>query len=164
MNTPEAIQRLRQVIRRQHKADSTEATYVYWLRKYIARIQKMDEALSSKQKLESFLTELACEHSVSASTQNQAFNAIVYFYQEVLGQTVEGVKALRARRPVHMRHAPSVSDTHLLLQTVRDEGDHPTKLIVHLLYGCGLRVSEPLNLRIPVSVVGAARFAEREGK
>jgi len=46
------------------------------------------------------------------------------------------------------RHAPSVTDTKLLLQTIRNEGGYPTNLIARMLYGCGLRVTEPLNLRI----------------
>jgi integrase len=53
-----------------------------------------------------------------------------------------------AKRPVQARHAPTVSETQLLLQTIRNEGGYPTNLIARMLYGCGLRVSEPLNLRI----------------
>jgi integrase len=89
---------------------------------------------------------LACD--CSASTQNQAFNAILYFYREVLGQPLGNVKALRATRPVHERRAPTVSETHALLQTVRNQGGYPTNLIARMLYGCGMRVSERLNLRI----------------
>jgi hypothetical protein len=68
----------------------------------------MPPGLSSEKKLETFLTDLARERDVSASTQNQAFNAILYFYQEGLGQPLGNVKALRATRPVHERHAPTV--------------------------------------------------------
>jgi len=66
----------------------------------------------------------------------------------VLGQTLGNINSLRAKRPVHARHAPTVADTRLLLQTIRNVGVYPTKLISRLLYGCGMRVSEPLNLRI----------------
>jgi integrase len=55
---------------------------------------------------------------------------------------------LRDKRPVHERHAPPVSETQALLRVIRNEGGYPTNLIACLLYGCGLRVSEPLNLRI----------------
>jgi integrase len=58
------------------------------------------------------------------------------------------INALRAKAPVHERHAPSVAETQALLQTVRNEGGYPTDLVCRLLYGCGLRVTEPLNLRI----------------
>jgi hypothetical protein len=84
----------------------------------------MPEGLSSEKKLEQFLTHLARDRDVSASTQNQALNAILFFYREVLGQTIGNVNALRANRPVHERHAPTVSETQLLLQTIRNEGGY----------------------------------------
>jgi len=148
MNTSQAIWRLREVIRRQHKALSTEDAYVYWLRRYMAALPQMPPDLPGEKKLEHFLTDLARCRDVSASTQNQAFNAVLYFYREVLGQALGNVDALRAKRPVHERYAPTVGETQLLLRTIRNENGHPTNLIARLLYGCGLRVSEPLNLRI----------------
>ncbi len=87
MNSILAIQRLRQVIRRQHKALSTESSYVYWLRQYILAVCQMPETFSSEQKLERFLTNLAVRRNISASSQNQAFNAILFFYKEVLDGT-----------------------------------------------------------------------------
>jgi integrase len=108
----------------------------------------MPKDLSSEQKMEHFLTDLARYHGLSASSQNQAFNAILFFYRDVLRQTIGNVNALRAQRPVHMRHAPTITDTQRLLQTVRNVGGYPTNLIVRMLYGCGLRVTEPVSLRI----------------
>jgi integron integrase len=148
MKPHEAIDRIRDVIRRQHKALSTEETYVFWVRRYIHALKKMPSELSSEKKLEQFLTDLARRYDVSASSQNQALNAILFFYREVLGQTIGNINSLRAKRPVHVRHAPTVPETRLLLQTIRDVGGYPTNLIARLLYGCGLRLSEPLNLRI----------------
>ena len=87
MKTAEAINIARQVIRRQHKALSTEDTYIFWLRRYMIALREMPEGLSSEQKLERFLTDLARYRDVSASTQNQAFNSILPFYRDVLGQT-----------------------------------------------------------------------------
>jgi integron integrase len=147
MNATQAIERMRQALRRQHKALSTEDAYVFWLRRYLKALSVMDPALSSDKKVESFLTQLARD-GVSASSQNQAFNALLYFYREVLEKPFGRINALRAKAPVHERHAPSVAETQALLQTVRNEGGYPTNLICRLLYGCGLRVTEPLNLRI----------------
>jgi len=144
----EAIDRLRQVIRRQHKALATENSYVFWVGRYIKALRNIPPGLPSEKKLEIFLTGLALHQNVAASTQNQAFNAVLFFYKGVLGQPLGNVDALRAKRPVHERHAPSVSDTRLLLPTIRNVGGYPTNLIARMLYGCGLRVSEPLNLRI----------------
>src|ERR1019366_10801843 len=111
MNTSQAICRMREVIRRQPKALFTEECYVFWLRRYLTALREMPEGLSSEKKLETFLTDLARRRDVSASTQNQALNAILYFYREVLGQTIGNVNALRAQRPVQMRHAPTVAET-----------------------------------------------------
>ncbi len=148
MNLPLAIERLRNVVRRQHKAIATEASYVYWLRHYVTALKAMPNSLPSERKLENFLTYLARDRNLSASTQNQAFNAILFFYTEVLRQPLQNIDALRARRPPRLRHAPTVPETRALLQTVRDRAGYPTSLITRLLYGCGLRVCEPLNLRI----------------
>src|SRR5215471_3544320 len=125
MNPQQAINRTRDIIRRQHKALSTEESYIFWLRRYITALDKMPPGLSSEKKLEHFLSNLA-HHDVSASSQNQAFNAIVFFYNQVLEQPLGKVDALRARRPVHERHAPTLLETQLPLQTIRNEGDYPT--------------------------------------
>src|SRR5262245_9398596 len=108
MNTAQAIERLRRVIRRQHKSLATEDTYIFWLRRYMAALHKMPNTLSSEKKLEQFLSDLARHRDLSASSQNQAFNAIAFFYKDVLRQPLGDVNALRARRPIHARHAPTL--------------------------------------------------------
>ena len=169
MGTTEAIRRLRQVLRRQHKALATEESYVHWLRHYMAAIRQMPNELPSERKLERFLSELAQKRELATSTQQQAFNAIVFFYKDVLALPLQAVDALRVTKPVHLRHAPTVAETRTLLQAVRDVGGYPTNLVARLLYGCGLRVTEPLNLRIKdlnletpaVSILGAKGGKDR---
>ncbi len=148
MHPDQAVQQLRQVLRRQHKSLATESMYAHWLRHYMNALRQMPPDLPSRQKLERFLSDLACERNVAASTQNQALNAILFFYKEVLNQPVHGVDALRAKCLARLRHAPTPAQTHALLRAIPDHGGHPTNLIARLLYGCGLRVCEPLNLRI----------------
>lgn len=148
MNPQQAIKQTRDVIRRQHKALATEQTYLHWLGRYIRALQEMPPDLTSEQKMEQFLSDLAVRANVSASTQNQAFNAILFFYRDVLRVELKGIDALRATRPARLRHAPTVPETRALLAAVRNVGGYPVNLIVRLLYGCGLRVTEPLNLRI----------------
>jgi integron integrase len=164
MNTEQAIQRVRQVLRRQHKALSTEEAYVFWLRRYISALRHMASDIPSEKKIEQFLTSLARERDLSASSQNQAFNAVLFFYKHVLGQSLGNINALRAQRPVHARHAPTVQETLLLLQTIRNLGGYPTNLIARMLYGCGLRVTEPLNLRIKNINLEARRLCIRGAK
>ena len=148
MKPSEALQKLTEVARRQHKSLATERTYGFWLRRYMEAVRSMPADLTSEQRLERFLTEMALKRDVAASTQNQAFNAIVFFYKDVMGRPLGNVEALRAQRPAHLRHAPTVADTRKLLDAVEDDGAYPTRLLVRLLYGCGLRVSEAAALRL----------------
>jgi site-specific recombinase XerD len=110
-------------------------------------VRQMPNTLAPERKMERFLTELALR-DVSASTQNQAFNAILFFYRDCLKMELKDIDSLRATRPERERLAPSVEDTRTLLNAVRDTEGYPSNLIVHLLYGCGLRVSEAVSLRI----------------
>lgn len=148
MTTNQAVEKMREVIRRKHLAHSTEANYCQWLVRYARFVaERMTAGQSTEQKLEAFLSQLA-QQDVSASTQNQAFNALLFFYREVLGQAVGKVDSLRAKKAVHLRYAPELVEVRRLLAAVQDVGDYPTALIVKLIYGCGLRVSEPLNMRV----------------
>ncbi len=163
MNASQAEQKLRDVIRRKHFSLSTEQSYAAWLVRYIRYVAKLPFGLSSERKLESFLSALA-RNEVSASTQNQAFNALVFFYRECLGQKLDDVNALRAKRAVTVRRAPSVDEVRRLLADVRDESHYPVRLVVRLLYGCGLRVTEPLGLRIRDVDLTGSRFIIRRAK
>ena len=164
MNSKLAIQQLRDVIRRQHKSVSTESSYVYWLKRYITAITRLPQSLTSEQKAEHFLNEMAKNRDISATTQHQAFNAITFFYRNVLRKPLQNVDALRVSRPVHLRNAPSIANVRNLLQNVPNIAGYPTNLIARLLYGCGLRVTEPLNLRIKDVDLDHSTFAIRDAK
>lgn len=147
MKIEEALRRTRAVVRLKHYSLATEECYCGWIARFARAAREMPVKLTSEQRLERFLTDLA-RADVAASTQNQAFNAILFFYKHVVRRELGNVAGLRARREPTVRFAPSIAQTRLILQDVRDLHGYPTRLIVHLLYGCGLRVSEPLNLRI----------------
>ncbi len=144
---------------------STEESYCAWLARYIRFLARepLPNDARSEQKVEAFLSSLA-RQSVSASTQNQAFHALVLFYRDVLGQPLAKIDALRARRPVTLRCAPGAEEVRALLSSVKDVHGYPTRLITHLLYGCGLRVTEPCNLRIKDVDLSGQRLVIREGK
>lgn len=95
-----------------------------------------------------FLTHLAKDRDVSASTQNNAFQSLMFFYKDVLHKPLKDVDALRATRPDRIRYSPTASEVGQLLPAVKNVGGYPVNLVVRLLYGCGLRVNEPLGLRI----------------
>lgn len=148
MTTQHAVEKTREVIRRKHLAFATEENYCQWVARFGRFIsERVSAQLSKEEKMEAFLSQLA-KQDVSASTQNQAFCALLFFYREVLKQEVGKVDSLRAKKSVHLRYAPEIGEVRKLMAAVKDVGDYPTALIVKLIYGCGLRVSEPLNLRV----------------
>lgn len=164
MKPDEAIQRLVSVVRRKHFSLATERAYSGWLRRYIGFLSSRQwDVESTEQKIEAFLTSMA-QSGCAASTQNQAFNAILFFYRDVLGQNLGKIDSLRATLPEQVRIAPEVSEIVALLEKVQDVGGYPTRLIVRLLYGCGMRVTEPLNLRLKDVEIGQSRIVIRSAK
>ncbi len=150
MKKEELLSRVRDVVRRKHYSYKTEQTYTHWIGRFYDWLKArggLCEA-SPAAKMEAYLSDLA-QRDCAAATQNQAFNALLFCFRGVLGQEVGEVHALRAKRPARLRYAPTVAEVRALLGALpeRSQGQ-PVKLIVQLLYGCGLRVSEPLELRV----------------
>ncbi|WP_363114113.1 integron integrase [Sulfurimonas sp. RIFOXYD12_FULL_33_39] len=99
-----------------------------------------------KIEIESYLTKLATKDRVSPTTQNQAFSAILFLYKEVLGVDISqwNIQALRAKERKHIPVVLTKDEVRSVLQNVSIE----YTLLVHLMYGCGLRMNEALSLRI----------------
>jgi site-specific recombinase XerD len=136
---------------------------VTWLRRYEGFLRASAPAGDSTAKVTMFLTDLA-RQDVSASTQNQALQALLMFYRDVMGQELGRVDAMRAKRRERIRYAPTRDEVRKLLAVVQDVGGYPTRLIVHLLYGCGMRVGEPLDLRIKDVDLDNSRIVMHDGK
>jgi len=137
---------VRDKIRLKHYSYSTERTYVHWIKHYIFFHNKKHPIEMAKPEIEQFLTYLAVQKKVSPTTQNQAFAAILFLYKEVLGIDMSSwnIQALRAQE---RKHIPQVL-TKEEVQKVIVELSGTYQLIVQLMYGCGLRMQEVLNLRI----------------
>jgi site-specific recombinase XerD len=169
MKRSEAIAKTRDVLRLKHFAFATERSYLGWVARFSEWVATRcgkgsgNEEWSPARKMEEFLTGLAKE-GVAASTQNQAFHAVRFFYKEVIGVDPGNVDALRAKQPTHLRYAPEKREVLALLREVKDAGGYPLNLIARLLYGCGLRVSEPLNLRVRDVLLQDQRLIVRAGK
>ena len=163
MNAASVLQKLSDICRRRHLSYSTEQAYAGWVRSYMRTLAGLPAGWSSEEKGGAFLTRIA-RKGVAAATQSQALNALVFLYGQVLGTPLAGVEALRVRRPATVRTALSTEETRALLGAVEDVGGYPTRLVVHLLYGCGLRVSEPLELRVKDVEVAAGRLVIRAAK
>ena len=135
---------VRDVIRLRHYAYKTEKTYAHWIGAFcdFALAQKLPRELPPAGKMEAFLSSMA-KRDCAASTQNQAFNALLFLFRDVLKQEVGKLSALRAKRPAMIRYAPSVAEVSAMLKALPERSQNqPVGLIVRLLYGCGLRVSE----------------------
>ena len=136
---------VRDTIRRKHYSIRTEEAYVNWIRRFILFHGKRHPKDMGAAEVEAFLTHLATEGHVSASTQNQAFSALLFLYRKVLHRKLDApVHALRAKES---RHIPAVLTREEVRQVIAQlSGVY--QLQARLLYGSGLRLLECLRLRV----------------
>jgi len=138
-------ERLREALRLRQRSYSTEKTYTTWVRGFRAFVNDKEPKLLEGRDLQDFLSHLAVEKRVSPSTQNQALNAIVFFYRHVLDKDIEGeISAVRARQRRRLPVVLTAKEVKSLFD--RMKGVH--RLMAMLIYGCGLRLQECLGLRI----------------
>ena len=137
---------VRDKIRIKHYSLATERSYLGWIKQYILFHNKKHPILMGKKEIEEFLTYLATDKKVSPATQNQAFNAILFLYEQVMGISLkdENIQALRAKE---RKHIPVVL-TREEVQNIIAQLSGVYQLIVSLMYGCGLRQKEVLNIRV----------------
>jgi integron integrase len=144
---PAVIQKMRRTLRVQGKKYNTEKAYVKWVRRFMAAkcLQELaDFEAIDETDIEAFLTDLAVDGNVSASTQEQAFYALKYLLEQVLKRPLGQIDALRASKPVLVPTVMSKPEVARVLAALT--GIY--LLIAQLLYGCGLRISECLRLRV----------------
>ena len=171
MNSKQLLQKQRELtkltdrIRAQGNSLATERSYRLAVGKYIDFLcgQEWPDNATSRDKVESYLTSEA-RRDVASSTQNGSLHAILYYYQQVRKETLENIDALRSKRGEQVRQAPSVDDTRKVLMAVADSGGYPTRLICHLIYGCGLRVGETVSIRLKDLDLAAGKLTIVGGK
>ncbi len=123
----------------------TEKTYLYWIRRFIRFHNLKHPREMGGSEVEVFLTSLAVEDKVAASTQNQALAAVLFLYRDVLRIELPWLASvIRAKRPTHL----PVVMTRAEVQRVLANLTGTEWLIASLLYGSGLRVTEGLQLRV----------------
>ena len=148
------------VARFRHLSLRTEEAYRNWIKRYIFYHGKRHPKELDAEHVRSFLTHLAVNEKVSASTQNQAFNALLFLYRQVLKTeplNIEGVE--RAR---HSRRLPVVfTKAEATAVIAQMKGEH--QLIAGLLYGAGLRIMEAVRLRVKDIDFGRGEITVRDG-
>ncbi|MCG2754828.1 MAG: integron integrase [Desulfobacteraceae bacterium] len=142
---PKLLDIVRNKIRLKHYSIRTEEAYVSWIKRYIYFHNKRHPKDMGRTEIEAFLTDLAVKGNVSASTQNQAFSALLFLYKKVLNKDVfKNVNALRAKKPQRLPTVLTFDETMAIIDSITGI----FQLIVKLLYGCGLRGIECVRLRI----------------
>jgi integron integrase len=145
MAPPKLLDQVRTAAALRHLSPRTTEAYTHWIVRFILYHKKQHPALMGAPELRAFLTHLAIDLKVSASTQNQALNAIAFLYQNVLRRPLGELGSIpRARRP---KRLPVVL-SHQEVQKVLANLSGTELLMASLLYGCGLRLSECVSLRI----------------
>jgi integron integrase len=139
------IEETRRVLRLQHKAYGTERSYLGWIRRFLAYTRAGSSVELSAEHVRTYLSYLAVERKVAASTQGQAFGALLFLYRHVLHREIDHLAdAVRARRP---RRLPVTLSREQIHETVARLAV-PYRLMALLIYGSGLRVGECLRLRV----------------
>ena len=143
-NKPKLLQQIRLACQRRQYSPRTATSYVYWCRQYILFHKKQPKTLG-KQHVEAFLNYLITQRRLSASSQSQALNAIIFMYKQVLEQDFGWLDGLvRAKRKIFLPTVLSVDEVRLILSLMSGT----TKLMAELIYGTGMRVNECTQLRI----------------
>ena len=144
-----------------HYSLRTEDTYIHWLKRFIFFHNKRHPREMGKVEIGQFLSHLATDKHVSASTQNQALNALVFLYRHVLDLNPGWIDNLvRAKRPQRLPVVLTRAEVKALLGAM----DGVSWLIANVLYGAGLRLMECLRLRVKDVDFAANQIVVREGK
>ena len=157
----EAFNDLHGLIKIKHYSRKTLSAYTNWLKKFQGFTHNKDIHSLSPSDVKEFLEYLAVKRKVSASTQNQAFNALLFFYRHIIKKEFGDQKNnLRAKRKQYIPVVLSREEVGLIIEHL----SYPYDLVVKLLYGCGLRLFECLNLRVNNFNYDAGILTVHDGK
>ncbi len=158
---PKLLDQVRNIIRRKHYSIRTEQAYVDWIKRFIIYHNKCHPAEMAEEEVAQFLTHLARDLNVAASTQNQALSALLFLYKEVFKQEIGWLeKVERVRRPAKLPVVLTRSEVKEIFAHL-----HGTpKLMAGLLYGSGLRLMECVRLRVKDIDFALAQITVRDAK
>ena len=158
---PRLLDQVREVIRLKHYSSKTENAYIGWTRRFIYFHGKRHPAEMGAEQVVQFLSHLALERQVAASTQNQAFNALIFLHHQVLHIDLgEIAGAVRAKKPKRLPVVLSREEVDSILALLHGE----VWLVCSLLYGAGLRLFEALELRVKDVDFSRSELLLRDGK
>jgi len=142
---PKLLDRLRNAIRARHYSIRTEEAYLMWAKRFILFHNKRHPSSMGSEEVNAFLSSLALDDHVAASTQNQALNALLFLYRHVLQDPLPWLQdVVRAKRPIHLPVVLTPEEVRVII----DRMNGPARLVAQLLYGSGLRLMEAMTLRV----------------
>jgi integron integrase len=160
-SSPKLLDRVRWHLRVKHYSIRTEQAYVDWIRRFILFHHKRHPNEMGERQITQFLTHLAVDKHVAASTQNQAFSALLFLYQQVLERKLDFIDNVqRVTRPAKLPVVFTPGEVRSVLAHLK--GDY--RLMAELLYGSGLRLMECLRLRVKDIDFGYGHITVRDGK
>ena len=158
---PKFLDQMRTFMRARRYSRRTEQAYVDWVRRFILFHSKRHPRELGEDEIVEFLSHLAVKRKVSPSTQNQAFCALLFLYQQFLERKLGRLDgALRASKPARLPVVLSREEVRAVLAHIRP----PYRLMLELVYGSGLRLLECLRLRIKDVDFDYGRIIVRDGK
>ena len=161
MQKPRLLDQVRSVLRARHYSRRTESAYLSWIRQYILYHEKRHPLEMGADEVGRFLSYLATERDVAASTQNQALNAILFLYRDVLKIDMGILEnVVRAKKP---KRLPVVLNRTEVLKVLDGINGTP-RLVVSLLYGAGMRLLDGLRLRVQDVDFESGELLIRHGK
>jgi integron integrase len=159
--SPKLLDQVRDKIRVKHYSIRTETQYLQWIKRFIFFHGKQHPRDLGAAEVEAFLSHLATEGNVSASTQNQALSALLFLYREVLGIVLPWMDTMvRAKKPQRLPVVLNRSEVTRVLERM----DGTYSLMARLLYGTGMRLMECCRLRVKDIDFGQREILIREGK
>lgn len=158
---PRLLDRVRYAMRARHYSRRTEKSYVAWIRRYVLFHGKRHPAEMGAGELTQYLSSLAVDGNVAASTQNQALSALLFLYREVLRQDLPWLDdVVRAKRPVRLPVVLTRDEVRAVIRQLRGT----PRLMAILMYGSGLRLLECARLRVKDVDFGRHQIVVRAGK
>ncbi len=157
---PRLLDRVRAAIRVRHYSPATEKAYVGWIKRFIFFFDKRHPDQMGEVEISAYISQLATEKKVSASTQNQALCALLFLYGQVLERELDLMEIARAKSTIHLPIVLSREETAAVL--ARLEG--ASRLRASLMYGSGLRLLESCRLRVKDIDFDRGEIIVRSGK
>lgn len=161
MLKPRLLDQVRDVLRTFHYSIRTEESYIQWIKRYIYFHDKRHPKDMGENEVRQFLTHLAVDKNVSASTQNQALSAILFLYKRVLNIDLDWIDdVVRAKRPKRLPVVLTKEETGRVLNAMQGTNG----LVARLLYGTGMRLMEAVRLRVKDVDFSQCQITVRQGK